>query len=147
MNKVKNISHQEFLASFKNVPRVAISLIIENKKGEVLLAKRNISPCKNCWHLVGSFLIKKEKLEDCIARILESELGHAKRVKKSKFVGVFEDLDKDPRGHVIELIYELVVDDLKFKGNKETKEVKFFDKLPINIGFNHRDILETLGFK
>lgn len=145
MKQIKKISTQEFIESFENVPRVAVSLVIQNKNKQVLLAKRNIPPSKNKWHLPGSFLIKNEKISDNIKRILKKELGYCGS-QEINFKGVFENIEKDPRGHVLNLIYELEINDLNFKPNKETKEVFFFKKLPKGIGFNHQEILNKLGF-
>lgn len=147
MKKLKKISHREFLESFKNVPRVAVSLIVKNEKDRVLLAKRNIPPGKNEWHLPGSFLIKNEKLNDLVRRILKKELGYSGEIQRTVASGVFEDIDKDPRGHVVDIIYQVEIKDMDFKPNEETKEARFFERLPEKIGFNHGEILKELGFK
>ena len=65
-------------------------------------------------------------------------------------LGAFDDLDGDPRGHVVDLVYGLVIEDpSQIKPTRETSEIKFFDrdKLPKDIGFNHKDTLHRLGYK
>src|SRR5579862_7988377 len=95
----------EFLESFKNVPRFAISLLIINSSNDFLLTRRNIQPEMGKWHLPGGFLLKNETFTDCITRILDKEIGIRLSVAPT-LLFVSEDLDKDPRGHVVESIYK-----------------------------------------
>lgn len=60
----KRLSQEEFLETFKNVPRVAINLIITDIDNKVLLTRRNISPCLGEWHFPGSFLLKNETIDE-----------------------------------------------------------------------------------
>lgn len=138
---------EEFLETFEKVPRFAISLIIIDRKGRVLLTRRSIDPERGKWHLPGSFLLKNESLEECQKRILRTELG-VDDDSEFTLVTNSEDLYKDPRGHVIDAIYKLEVNELFVpKPTDETSEIKFFDKIPQDLGFNHKELLTTLGFK
>lgn len=141
----QKLPYDEFLKTFEKVPRVAISLFIENSSKEVLLAKRAISPGENTWHLPGSFILKGESIKDCIKRILENELGFQKEFTY-KVANVFEDLDKDPRGHVIDMVYRVeATSDMQVLPTLETKEAMYFKFLPEHIGFNHLEVLHRLG--
>lgn len=141
----QKLPYDEFLKTFEKVPRVAISLFIENSNKEVLLAKRAISPGENTWHLPGSFILKGERIKDCIKRILENELGFQKEFTY-KVANVFEDLDKDPRGHVIDMVYRVeATSDMQVLPTLETKEAMYFKSLPEHIGFNHLEVLHRLG--
>ena len=60
--KTKKLSFREFINSFKLIPRLAVDLIVENKKGEILLSKREMEPYLGYWHIPGSFLLKNESL-------------------------------------------------------------------------------------
>lgn len=148
MEKIpKRLSQEEFLESFKNVPRVALNLIVTDSENRVLLARRNISPCFGEWHFPGSFLLKNEMIDDAKKRIAKDEFGLDLDNKDVSLLGVFEDLEGDPRGHVIDIAYGMKIDDVnKIKTTKETMEVKFFEKLPGKIGFNHRETLNKLGW-
>lgn len=143
---VKPLSQKLFLKTFEYVPRLAISLIVENKKKEILLARRAIPPKKGSWHLPGAFVLRGESLAQCVKRITKKELGLAVDLKSAKLVGAFDDLHKDPRGHVVDIIYRLSINKTPTV-TEETKEVKFFKKLPPAIGFNHGDTLRALGYK
>lgn len=143
---VSKLSYKEFLESFKKVPRVAVSIVVFNQKNEILLTKRKEDPLKDFWHLPGSFIIKNESIRKCIERILEEELGFNGNLS-FEFTFVYEDLDKDPRGHVIELIYKVKVDDESILNPVgRTKELEFFKKIPSKMGFGHEDVLKKLGY-
>ena len=141
------ISYEEFIESFKNAPRPAISLLIENEKREILLTKRKQEPFANHWHLPGSFIDKGESLYECIIRIGKDELNVTLDPEKAKLLIVSEDIDKDPRGHVVETIYKFVVtNDFLPEAVGYTKDVAFFSSLPNDIGFNHPELLKSLGY-
>jgi ADP-ribose pyrophosphatase YjhB (NUDIX family) len=142
---IKLLSKKKFLKTFDYAPRLAVSLIIENKRTEILLARRAIPPCRGFWHMPGSFVLKGESLNNCIKRIILKELGLKINTKSVKLVGVFDNLHKDPRGHVIDVIYKLKIKAMP-RLTEETKEVKFFSTLPPHIGFNHRETLRVLGY-
>ena len=144
----KKLSYKSFLKTFELIPRVAISLLIEDKQQNFILTKRANEPFKNYWHLPGSFILKGEKLEECIIRIMKNEVGINLKNKQFEQVLINEDLCNDPRGHVIDIICRINLDNQpKLKPIGDTKEIKFFDKLPRKIGFNHKEALAKLGYK
>ncbi len=137
-----------FLKSFKYAPRLAICILLKNPRGEILLTKREIPPYQGSWHYPGGFLLKNESIENCLKRVAKKEIGINIDVGKIKFLGLFENLKGDPRGHVIDAVYEYKVKKgVKLSLNKETEEFRFFKKLPPKIGFNHHRTLKKLGYK
>lgn len=144
-NTIK-LSQQEFLGSFEKVPRAAVSLAIINEKNEILLTKRREDPFKDFWHLPGSFISKNESIKNCIQRVLIEELDFKNDIN-FELIFLSENIDKDPRGHVLDLIYKIMVNsDALFMSVGRTKELKYFDKIPTDVGFNHADVLKKLGF-
>ncbi len=143
-NSSLRLSPEDFEKSFENVPRFAISLLVKNSAGQFLLTKRSIPPEKGSWHLPGSFLLKNETLSECILRIQQKELG-TQTDEESTLVGLFEDVDQDPRGHVVDAIYEVKIDDLTTGQTDESEEIRFFDSAPEGVGFNHAEYLKRLG--
>lgn len=144
---MQRLPEKEFLETFKNAPRVAINIIVKNEAGEILLAKRHIQPFINHWHMPGSFLLKNETIRECQKRIAESELGlEWEEGFEPTLLGAFDNIDGDPRGHVVDLVYGLDAGDAasKIKPTKETSELKFFAKLPEEIGFNQEVTLRKL---
>ncbi|MCL4365737.1 NUDIX domain-containing protein [Patescibacteria group bacterium] len=144
---VKKLPADIFLKTFKYIPRIALNLIITNNKGEILLAKRAKPPLVNFWHFPGSFLLKGEKLNICLTRIAKDELGLNIDSKKTKLLGIFEDLKGDSRGHVIDVMYGIKITAINPLLTKDSKEIAFFKNLPDKIGFNHKETLLQLGFK
>lgn len=143
----EKLPYDEFLKTFEKVPRVAISLLMENSEGAVLLTKRSIPPEKGSWHLPGSFILKGETIEECIKRILRTELGYDGKVSY-KVEMVSENLDKDPRGHVVDMIYRVEGSTtIVPQKTEESAEVGYFKNLPGGVGFNHLEVLHTLGYK
>lgn len=139
---LEKLSEKDFLESFRNVPRVALSLALFNSTGELILTKRARDPFKGSWHLPGSFLLKGEKILDCVRRILQDELAISSN-QEPEFAFVSEDLEDDPRGHVIDLIYKLSLSETPVVVG-DTLDVGYFKNVPQNVGFNHTDVLKKL---
>lgn len=110
-----------------------------------MLARRAISPGKGSWHMPGSFILKGESIGRCVERVAKNELGLKIKLSDTKLLGAFDNLDKDPRGHVIDLVYRLTTT-AKPKLTSGNKELEFFSELPRNIGFNHKATLKNLGY-
>ncbi|GDX62274.1 DNA mismatch repair protein MutT [Candidatus Levyibacteriota bacterium] len=150
-SKPERLPEREFLETFKKVPRLAVNLLITDSDGRILLARRNIPPFSGSWHFPGSFLLKDEPIVDAQRRVARDEFSlELDEGIYLSLLGTFDDLDGDPRGHVVDLAYGLVIEDpSQIKTTRETSEVKFFDKdkLPKDIGFNHRNTLHKLGYK
>jgi len=144
---VKKLPLDDFLKTFKYALRIAFSLLIKNGKGEILMTKRANPPEKDTWHLPGSFLMKGEMIEECLLRVAREELGIKINTKNARLLYINEDLHKDPRGHVIDMIYTLNTKISNLKPTNYSLEIKFFRRLPENIGFNHKEVLGKLGFK
>lgn len=144
------LSDEEFLESFKNVPRLAVNLLISDREGRILLTRRNIPPLAGFWHFPGSFLLKNESITECQRRVAKKELDLGLSDDASvALLGAFGNINGDPRGHIVDLIYGLTVGDAsEIHPTKETSEAKFFGKgeLPKDIGFNHRETLAKLGY-
>jgi 8-oxo-dGTP diphosphatase len=151
--KPKKLPYHKFLESFKYAPRPAVNLFVERKVSDtlqVLLTRRRKPPFAGSWHLPGSFVLRGEALMDCVKRVAKEELGIKLDKKNIQLAGAFDDLAGDPRGHVVDLVYQIRPGLFKkarpLKAIGDTTEIKFFQKLPENIGFNHRETLAKLGF-
>lgn len=135
------LNRQEWEKGFDLVPRVAVDLVVK-KNDEVLLTKRKRKPFAGYWHLPGSFVLKGEKLEECAQRVAGEELGT--RVVAIKLAGVFDNIKGDPRGHVIDVVYECeLAGEPSAVG--DTLEVGWFSRLP-EMGFGQGKILKRLDF-
>lgn len=132
-----------FLHTFTLVPRAAVCLLVRDASGGVLLAQRGEGmSMAGQWHLPGAFVLRGEPLEECARRIARKELG-AEIVVLRPF-GFFEDLDGDPRGHVIDLVVEVELDGPP-QATEETGAVRFFASVPEGLGFHHDRVLRAAG--
>lgn len=86
----EKLSYADFLRSLELCPRLTVELILENNKGGIFLIRRDRSPFENYWHLPGGFLLKGEKIGECVKRIAGEEIGA--RVDGGEFMGLFEEV-------------------------------------------------------
>jgi len=158
----KKLPYKLFLKSFQFAPRPAVNLLVVSADAAILLTKRQKPPFAGSWHLPGSFVLKGEALMACVKRVAKEELGIEieKEIEKGNIslAGAFDDIAGDPRGHVVDLVYRCHIKlDQKRPGLSgkglafpepagDTAEIRFFQKLPQNIGFNHRETLSKLGY-
>lgn len=145
---IKKLSYSKFIKSFRDVPRIGISLYIKDGQ-KILLAQRANTPYRGYWHLPGSFLLKGEKIQHCLERIAQEELGIKLDGHIVKFITFREEFKKDPRGHIIEMVYQITLTwgiNLNHIG-KNNKQATWWDKnsLPARIGFGHKDLLGELS--
>ncbi len=134
----KKLSYKDFLKSFEFAPRLTIELIVEDESGAIVLLKRTSDPYNNYWHLPGGFLLKDEKISNCVKRLAKEELNidYDSEYKK---LGVFETIKGDPRGHIVHYVVRLSED-------KITKG-KYFKTIPQNTIPYQKTFLQELGYK
>ena len=116
--------------------------IILDKKGEVLLTKRGITPCKGYWVVPGGHVDYGERVRAAIVREAKEETGL--KIKLKDFLGIYDDPKRDPRYHTVSVVYTAMIVSGKLTKTQEATELKFFplNKLPKNIGFDHRKMVE-----
>ena len=140
---VQPLPLEAFLRTFDLVPRAAVCLLVRDATRGVLLAKRAEGMAMaGAWHLPGAFLLRNEPIADCVARIARKELGVG--VAAWRPFGFFEDLDGDPRGHVIDLVVEVETGS-EPAPPEETGAVRYFDTVPDGLGFHHDRIVRSAG--
>lgn len=137
---MKLLTKKEYFSIYKRVPRLCVDIIIKTPKG-VVLAKRDIGPCKGMWNLPGGGLKFGESLKHAAKRFGREEAGL--RIKTEKFIGVFEYSRKSTGfGHAISILYLAKGLGGKLRGNKYGKDVRYFKKIPKNIVADQRKILK-----
>ncbi len=65
----------EFDAIFAKVPRLTVEVLIASPQRGVLLALRDVEPCKGTWNLPGGTVRFGEPLVDAVKRVAAAELG------------------------------------------------------------------------
>ncbi len=65
----------EFDRIFRKVPRLTVEVLIANEDQGVLLALRDVDPCRGMWNLAGGTVRFGERLADAVRRVAHDELG------------------------------------------------------------------------
>jgi 8-oxo-dGTP diphosphatase len=128
-------------------PKLTVDPLIITKENEVVLVKRKFNPFAGSYALPGGFVEHGETVENACMREAFEETGL--KVKIKKIVGVYSDPNRDPRGHVISIVFlcRPVGGELA-KKTRETKDAKAFKKeeiKDIKLAFDHEKILKDVG--
>lgn len=104
----------------------------------VLLVKRGEYPFKDAWALPGGFLRKTETVEECAYREIREETGVLPVSLMP--VGVFSQLDRDPRGRIVSNAYLSIISDcIKLEAGTDAVEARWF-----NLSFDHEGDIYNL---
>ena len=109
---------------------------------QVLLIERGNEPFKGQWALPGGFLEMDETPEHCAIRELKEET--AIEIRDVQLVGVFGEVDRDPRGRTIGVAYfTWLEDEQEPDAGSDAAGSQWFDieKLP-DLAFDHNKIIK-----
>lgn len=98
MVKVKHpLTREEFETIYSKVPRLCVDVVVQTPEG-VALTQRTIPPGAGEWHLPGGTVLKGERLNDTVLRIVEEELNlPASACSAPELCGVIEyDFSDEP---------------------------------------------------
>ena len=124
-------------------PTVAVSALVRNSKGEVLLIRRAVEPCSGKWALPGGKVEFGERLCDAIRRELAEELGL--EVKLGEIIGVEELMCRDY--HYVILVFSAEANPRKVVPNKEVSEYRWLkpeEALGLDLTATTRGFLERI---
>ncbi len=109
-------------------------------EGKILLIKRKNSPFKGMYALPGGFVEYGESVEDAVVREVEEETGLTTEI--DSLVGVYSEPGRDPRGHVVSVVFSLHTVGGKLNSGSDADDVQYFelDTLP-TLAFDHRSII------
>lgn len=124
-------------------PSVTTDCVIfgyDGKAARVLLVQRGGEPYKGQWAFPGGFLEMDETALDCARRELEEETG-LKEVYVEQ-LHTFSDVNRDPRGRVVTIVYYMLVKTGEVKGCDDVVKARWFpvDDIP-QLAFDHDRIL------
>jgi len=114
--------------------------IIILKNNSVLLTKRTQDPHKGSWHVPGSIIRKNETMLQAVKRAAKNELNL--NVKIKKYVGMYENLNS--YRHDVSHGFIVTVISGKIKTDFQTKELKFFKKIPKNTVPHHKKMIRDI---
>ncbi len=126
-------------------PRASVTadaVLFAERDGQtyVLLIQRGNEPYKGCWAFPGGFLEMDETVARCAERELEEETGIV--LTGMQLVGIYSDVERDPRGRVITAAYAAMTTMPKATAADDADAAKWW---PLNelppLAFDHNKIL------
>lgn len=121
---------------------VDIAVLKKNSNGyEILLIKRKFDPFANKWALPGGFVDMNETIEVAASRELFEETNLS-GIQLEQF-HVFSELDRDPRGRTISVIFiGFLTDQQEVIAKDDAKEVCWYNlnELP-ELAFDHGEVI------
>jgi len=113
------------------------------KDNKILLIKRKNEPFKGKWALPGGFIEYGERVEDAVVREVFEETGIKTTIKD--LIGIYSDPKRDPRGHVITVVYLLNMKGGVLKAEDDAADAKFYNinDLP-ELAYDHNIIIEDV---
>ena len=85
-------------------PALAVDACVRNGES-ILLVQRKFPPSAGSWVLPGGFVDQGERPEEAVLRELEEEAGLTG--SNPQLLMVMGDPDRDPRKHVVSIVYEV----------------------------------------
>jgi 8-oxo-dGTP diphosphatase len=136
------MEEQKFTYKYPH-PAVATDCVVfgfDGKKLKVLLIRRGVEPFKGLWAFPGGFMRMDETAEQCALRELVEETGL--ELTQMKQLGVFSDIDRDPRERVISVAFYALAKSSEVRGGDDAAIAKWFaiDDVP-HLAFDHDYIL------
>lgn len=121
-------------------PASTVDLIVP-REGGLLLVRRKHEPFEDDWAFPGGFLNNgKESLEEAGCRELFEETTLMTDPNNLKLVGVYSSPKRDPRGHVIAHVYEVLQYAGVPKAADDAAEVRVYKEKPEKMAFDHSQI-------
>ena len=120
----------------------ADAVLFAEKDGQmyVLLIQRGNDPYKGYWAFPGGFLEMDETVARCAERELEEETGIV--LTSMQLVGIYSDVERDPRGRVITAAYTAMTTMLEATAADDAAAAQWW---PLNalpkLAFDHDKIL------
>jgi len=135
-----------FFMSFKSersFPRLTVDGIVFIEDDEVVLVRRKYPPFKGFWALPGGFVEYGETVEEAVKREIFEETSL--KVEIISLVGVYSNPSRDPRGHVVTIVFKCKALTRHLEAKTDAELVKNF-KIPglknLNLAFDHGKILK-----
>jgi 8-oxo-dGTP diphosphatase len=120
---------------------IAVDVII-HKNNEIVLVKRVNEPFKDYFALPGGMMKLNETLREAAEREALEETGL--KVKIESLLGIYDEVNRDPRGRVISVCFVAKPVGGELKARSDVKEVRWFnlDKINFRLAFDHNKILK-----
>jgi 8-oxo-dGTP diphosphatase len=97
---------------------------ILRRGASILLIRRRRPPWQDMWALPGGFVEIGESCEAAVVREFREETGV--RTSVDRLVGVYSDPHRDPRAHVVSVVYRLKGSRSTPKGGSDAVEARWW---------------------
>ena len=128
------------MKEYKN-PIPTVDAIIQNSNS-ILLVKRRKDPYKNEFALPGGFVNEGETIEEAIKREVYEETSL--EIHPIDILGVYSDPKRDPRGHIMTVVFIVIVIRGNPRAGDDAKEISWIPIEKINdiqIAFDHKLVI------
>ncbi|WP_417611316.1 NUDIX domain-containing protein [Owenweeksia hongkongensis] len=119
---------------------------IENGNKHILLIQRKNDPHKGKWALPGGFVETDETIITAAVRELKEETGIKVSEAELRFIGYFDNPNRDPRGRIISFAFAAEVPTkTKYNAADDANKAQWFllANLP-DLAFDHQRIIESI---
>ena len=104
-------------------PALAVDAAV--KRGDsILLIQRKYPPMQGCWGLPGGFVERDEDPLTAVLRELEEETGLIG--ENPELLMVMGNPKRDPRKHIVSIVYEVEVQDGKPQAGDDAADARFW---------------------
>lgn len=123
------------------MPKVAADCVVFDSEGRVVLIRRKNPPYQGRYALPGGFVEDNETVEAACAREAKEEINLD--VTNLRFVGVYSDPRRDPRGRVITIAYLAEADTSQLSAGDDAASAEWVANWrEQELAFDHRKVLE-----
>ena len=125
-------------------PLLTVDAVIYDDEGAILLIRRGHPPFEGSWAFPGGFVDIGESCEQACCREVEEETGLI--VEIISLVGVVSEPGRDPRGHVVSVVYRCRITGGHLEAGDDAADAAWFvDPMSLELAFDHREIMEGLA--
>lgn len=131
-------AEEQLSNAFRNPTPTADGIVLVD--GKIVLVRRGREPGKGKYALPGGFMEHGERAEECVVREVHEETGL--RTEPLELVGVYSDPSRDPRGHILSMVFHLRVLGGELRAGDDAEGASLFDMdaLP-ELAFDHDKII------
>jgi 8-oxo-dGTP diphosphatase len=117
-------------------PALATDCVVFDPLGRVLLIRRGHEPCTGKHALPGGFVKIGETLASACRREVKEETGI--EVAEISLVGVYSDIDRDPRGHIVSVAFMTeLTNETPPRVGSDARSAEWVDMGDIDLAFDH----------
>jgi 8-oxo-dGTP diphosphatase len=113
---------------------------------EILVIERGQEPCKGMVALPGGYVNIDETIKNAAARELQEETGLSVPIPFLRPIGVYDSVNRDPRGRTISyawVVFVFPTEVLNLKAGDDAKSLRWLpvdEILLTNFAFDHKTI-------